>query len=272
MRHVLGKTLRTGLRTFATLRSLLPAPGGARIITYHSVRPNGHGPRSSYVHPTDFHAQIGWLVAEGYQVVPLSTLADRLAQKQAVPDNWACITFDDGYADNYLHAFPVLRHYGVPATVFLVTGKIDRDPDFLTLAQLKEMQAHGIEFGGHTVDHVSLSSVAPEEARRQVLTSRQQLDVLVSRPGRRHFCYPFGHYNAAVEGFVREAGYDTCCTEQAGSVTLGSDPLRLRRVGVLGTDTLRDFGLKVHGAYDWWINTYMEIEEWRRRRRGGVHA
>lgn len=271
MRRVLGTTLRTGLRTLATVRSLLPTAGGARIVTYHSVRPDGHGPRSSYVHPDDFDAQVSWLVRSGYQVLPLSTLADRLVSGQAVPDNWACITFDDGYADNYQYAFPVLKHYRVPATVFLVTGKIDRDPDFLTLAQIDEMRSHGVEFGGHTVDHVSLSSVAPEEARWQIAESRRQLDGILSSSGR-HFCYPYGHYNAQVEGFVREAGYVTCCIEQAGSVQAGTDPLRLRRVGVLGTDTLRDFSLKVHGAYDWWINAYMQIEEWRRRRRGGLPA
>jgi peptidoglycan/xylan/chitin deacetylase (PgdA/CDA1 family) len=271
MRRVLSKTLRTGLRTLATVRSFLPAAGGARVVTYHSVRPDGHGPRSSYVHPDDFAKQIGWLVQSGYRVVPLSDLADRLAAGQVIPERWACITFDDGYADNYQYAFPVLRHYGVPATVFLVTGKINHDPEFITYAQMAEMRAHGIEFGGHTVDHVSLSSVAPAEARQQILTSKQQLDAMLGAPGR-HFCYPFGHYNATVEGFVREAGFQTCCTEQAGPVRPGSDPLRLLRVGVLGTDTLQDFSLKVRGAYDWWINTYMHVEEWRRRRRGGEPA
>jgi peptidoglycan/xylan/chitin deacetylase (PgdA/CDA1 family) len=271
MRRVLVKTVRAGLRMAAGMRSLFPAPQGARIITYHSVRPDGAGPRSSYVHPDDFAAQIGWLVEAGYEVVALSTLADRLETGQGIPSNWACITFDDGYADNYRHAFPVLKHHGLPATIFLVTGKIDRDPEFLTLAQVAEMKVNGIEFGAHTMDHVSLSSVDPAEARRQILGSRQQLDVILDQPGA-HFCYPFGHYNETVEGFVLEAGFRTCCTEQAGAVRTGSDPLRLRRVGVLGTDTLADFRLKTHGAYDWWINTYMQAEEWRRRRRGGFPA
>lgn len=249
----------------------MPMSSGARIITYHSVRPEGSDPRSSYVHPDDFAAQMGWLVSAGYEVVPLSTLAAHLSEGKAIPDNWACITFDDGYADNYSHAFPLLKHYGMPATVFLVTGKMDKDPEFLTREQIADMRAHGIEFGAHTVDHVSLSSVAPGQAREQVLGSQQQLGDLLGEPGR-HFCYPFGHFNETVEQFIREAGFSTCCTERAGSVRAGSNPLRLNRVGVLGTDSLRDFGLKVQGAYDWWINSFMYVEELRRRRRGGNPA
>lgn len=252
----------------AVIRSLLPAPGGARIITYHSVRPGGPASRSSYVHPDDFANQIGWLVRAGYQVVSLSALADQLEKGLHVPDEWVVITFDDGYADNYHHAFPVLRHYGLPATIFLVTGKVGLDPLFLTRAQAIEMQECGIEFGAHTVDHVSLSSISPENALVQVTESKRQLEVLLGLPAQ-HFCYPFGHYNLTVETFLRQAKFRTCCTEQAGSVRSGSDALRLRRVGILGTDTMHDFQLKVRGAYDWWINLYMKMEEQRRRRRGG---
>ncbi|HWI60441.1 MAG TPA: polysaccharide deacetylase family protein [Symbiobacteriaceae bacterium] len=269
MRRAVATTIRTGLRVLATLRAALPGRTGARILTYHSVRPDGTGPRSSYIDPTNFAAQISWLVQAGYQVVPLSALADRLAAGEPVPANWTCITFDDGYADNYVHAFPVLKAHGVPATIFLVTGAINRDPLFLTSRQMEEMRVHGIDFGAHTVDHVSLSSLPIDEAHGQVVGSKQQLEQLTGAPGE-HFCYPFGHFSPAVEGFVREAGFRTCCTEQAGVITAGTEPLRLVRAGILGTDTLRDFQLKVKGGYDWWINTYMQIEEWRRRRRGGL--
>lgn len=221
--------------------------------------------------PDAFSAQISWLVRSGHQIVSLSRLADQLQSGEPIPDHWACITFDDGYQDNYSHAFPVLKEYHVPATIFLVTGKIDRDPLFLTVAQIKEMQAFGIDFGAHTVDHVSLSSILPEQARQQVEESGRQVVALVGRPAE-HFCYPFGHFNLAVEGFVKQAGFRTCCTEQAGPVHPGSESMRLRRVGILGTDSLRDFQLKVNGAYDWWINAYMQVEEWRRRRRGGLPA
>lgn len=270
MRRAVSAAFRTGIRSLAAVRSLFPSQSGARIITYHSVRPVGAEPglRSSYVDPQDFDRQLAWLYQTGYQVVSLSDLAERVAAGGQVPNYWVCITFDDGYADNYQHAYPVLKRHGAPFTVFLVTGRIGRDPEFLTVEQVAEMQADLGSFGGHTVDHVSLSSLPLDEARRQILESKVQVEQITGRHAE-HFCYPFGHYNAAVETYVREAGYRTCCTEQAGAVRSRSTLLRLRRVGILGTDTLRDFALKVEGAYDWWINTYMFIEEARRRRRGG---
>ncbi|HYF93385.1 MAG TPA: polysaccharide deacetylase family protein [Symbiobacteriaceae bacterium] len=269
MRRFVGTALRTGLRTLAGLRSFLPAPSGARILTYHSVRPDGTGPRSSYVDPADFASQMEWLEKSGYQVVSLDTLADRLLTGGGLPDNWVCITFDDGYADNYVHAFPVLKRHGFPATVFLVTGEVNRNPLFVTSGQIAEMLAYGVGFGAHTVDHVSLSSVAPDEAAEQIAGSKAQVAALTGAPAK-HFCYPFGHYNESVAGFVRSSGFRTCCLEQAGTVKSGSDPLQLRRAGILGTDTLHDFQLKVRGAYDWWINIYMRNEERRRLRRGGL--
>jgi len=270
MRRLVARTARSGLRAVVHLRSLLPSVPGARILTYHSVRPGGDGPRSAYVHPDDFAAQMDWLGSSGYQVVTLGQLALALARGETPSSRWVCITFDDGYADNYVHAFPVLRRLSLQATIFLVTGSIGRDAAFLTPAQIDEMKAGGIEFGAHTMDHVSLSSLPLAEAREQVVRSRDQASLLLESPVE-HFCYPFGHFNEAVEGFVRDAGFRTCCVENAGPVTAGTDPLRLTRAGILGTDTMADFRLKVRGAYDWWINRYMRMEEGRRRRRGGQY-
>lgn len=269
MNRIVSSTLRTCLRSAAAVRSLFPTRSGPRILTYHSVRPNGPGPRSAYVHPADFESQIRYILDQGYEVVSLSRLVNAIRSNHTLPNTWVCITFDDGYADNYEYAFPVLKKFGLPATVFLVSGKINRDPRFLTLTQIEQMSSHGIEFGSHTVDHVSLSSVPLAEARRQILESKRQLEDLLQAPVE-HFCYPYGHFNEAVDHFVREAGYRSCCTEQAGAISLTTDPFRLVRVGVLGTDTLADFALKVHGAYDWWVNSFMAIQEWRRRRQAQV--
>jgi peptidoglycan/xylan/chitin deacetylase (PgdA/CDA1 family) len=265
------KQARTVLRWLATIRSFLPKRHGARIITYHSVRPIGMGLRSAYVVPEDFSDQIESLLAHGYQIISLSTLVDRLRQGQDIPENWVCITFDDGYVDNYRYAFPVLKRLGVPAAIFLITGKTNRDSEFLSLAQIKEMSAHGIEFGAHTVDHVSLISVPLVVAHHQIMQSKQDLETWLKVPVA-HFCYPFGHYDLAFEDLVREAGLISCSTEHAGVIRRGVDPFRLVRVGVLGTDTARDFQLKITGAYDWWINTFMMLEAFRRWRKGRVSA
>lgn len=268
MRSTVKRSARAGIRAAATIRSFLPARQGPRIITYHSVQPNGEGPRSARVQPSDFEAQLTWLAEQGYEVISLSDLVDSLQEGRPLSPKQVSITFDDGYADQYEYAYPVLRRLKMPATIFLVTGKVGCDKKFLTVDQIAEMQENGIEFGAHTVDHVSLSSLPLADARSQIERSKQQLEAITGVPAK-HFCYPFGHYNDSVERLVREAGFQSCCTEWAGPVTSASSAMQLFRVGVLGTDTLTDFRLKLAGAYDWWVNLYMSAQEIRRRTRGG---
>jgi peptidoglycan/xylan/chitin deacetylase (PgdA/CDA1 family) len=215
-------------------------------------------------------AQLAWLARER-EVVSLSTMVHALQAGKPLPESWVSITFDDGYLDNYQYAYPILRGLNLPATIFVVTGKVGRDPEFLTLEQIAEMRAHNIEFGAHTVDHVPLTSVPAEAAREQVLRSKEQLEQILGEPVQ-HFCYPHGHFNATIESFVREAGFRSCCTENSGAVSNQADPLRLLRVGILGTDTQADFRLKVQGAYDWWINLFMMAQQGLRGIRGGKRA
>ncbi len=266
MRRVAALVVRSGIRSLAALRAISPIVSGPRIITYHSIRADDAGRQSAYVQKSDFEVQLRWLIANGFEVVSMSKLLDALQMGGPMPDNWICITFDDGYSDTYSTAFPILQSHSMLATVFLISGKVDREPGFLRTEQIREMHRYGFEFGAHTVDHLSLTSVPRHLARDQVFGSRSQLEdglgISVN-----HFCYPYGHFDAVVEEFVREAGYSTCCTEYAGPITSDTDPFHLLRIGVLGTDTTGDFSLRVRGAYDWWVNAYVGAGRWRGRRR-----
>lgn len=98
-----------------------------QILNYHRVD-RIHDPFFlGAVDPADFENHIAYLMRR-FKVLPLGEL-HRRAQDGLVPENAVAITFDDGYADNYRHAFPILRKYGVPSTLFIATGCIDgREP------------------------------------------------------------------------------------------------------------------------------------------------
>ncbi|HST20031.1 MAG TPA: polysaccharide deacetylase family protein [Blastocatellia bacterium] len=87
------------------------------IVTYHRFGSNDAMKMSA----RDFRAQIDYLTSR-YEIVPLSLIADRIADKRRL----AAITIDDGYSDAYEIAFPILREYSVPATLFATTDFIDR--------------------------------------------------------------------------------------------------------------------------------------------------
>src|SRR5262245_7394361 len=92
-----------------------------QVLTYHKVSTDDH-PFFEPIHPTLFEQQMRFL-KECYRVFPLTELVER-GQRGDLPDRAVAITFDDGYRDNYDFAFPVLKRYGLPATVFVATGVI----------------------------------------------------------------------------------------------------------------------------------------------------
>ena len=103
-------------------------PGRAVILMYHRILPGDEAARvfsdtSIIVHEDSFAAQMKFL-SEHYRVIPLDDLAARIASNRSLPDRAVAVTFDDGWADNYQYAFPILKAYGIPATIFLTSGFI----------------------------------------------------------------------------------------------------------------------------------------------------
>lgn len=95
------------------------------ILIYHRVAE----PRPftlEAVAPQAFQRQMRYL-ARHFQILPLADIVERVRTGAPIPPRSLAITFDDGYEDNYTHAFPVLRALGLPATIFLTTGWIDTD-------------------------------------------------------------------------------------------------------------------------------------------------
>ena len=93
----------------------------ALILTYHRFSRSGDGQTTSAL---TFARQLKYLSTH-YKIVPLSRLADYLSSGQKLPPRLAAITIDDGYRDAYEIAFPLLRHFNAPATLFVVTGFVD---------------------------------------------------------------------------------------------------------------------------------------------------
>ena len=96
-----------------------------QILLYHRVN-DLHDPFFCGTPPAVFERQMEYL-AKHFRPCSLDTALDELARKD-VPPNSIVVTFDDGYKDNFLHAFPILRKFGIPATIFLATGAIDEGP------------------------------------------------------------------------------------------------------------------------------------------------
>lgn len=116
--------LRTGMRL--RRRALGALGGSAIILTYHRVAHLERDPQCLAVTPELFRAQLESL-ARSFHIVRLADLAEACAEHRALPHRALALTFDDGYADNYLNAKPVLAAAGAPATIFVATNRLTED-------------------------------------------------------------------------------------------------------------------------------------------------
>ena len=97
--------------------------------------------------------QMKYIKDNGYTTITLNQLYKFIAENKPIPEKSVVLTFDDGYVDNYLYAYPILKEFNLKATVFAISKTIDKRKNYMTSNQLKELQANGIDIESHTLDH-----------------------------------------------------------------------------------------------------------------------
>lgn len=193
------------------------------------------------VRPRDFQAQLAYLQEAGYETIGLNDLVRYLTTGEPLPPKPIVLTFDDGYLDNYLYAFPLLHQYNARGTFFVVTGFLGENrPGYMTWAQVALMAANGMDIGSHAVEHVNLQGRDAEFLQQQVESSRRVLEAHLDEPVL-FFCYPSGHYDDQVVEALRTAGYLASVTTEAGVVHSAAGLFELQRVRIHGANTLDQF-------------------------------
>ncbi len=222
------------------------------ILMYHHVDAVEHVDplqSSNTISPERFEWQMKYLKDHRFHVISFDQFMKARKDKSQLPHKAVVITFDDGYEDNYTEAFPILKKYGFPATIFLVSDLINT-PGFLTLEEVKEMAAHRIEMGSHTRTHVYLPEVSAEKQWDQIKGSKDILEKQLGRPVK-YFCYPSGGFSDAIKTMVRQAGYHAAVTTNRGSIHFNKDTFGLKRIRLSEQDNRNDFlWVKLSGYYN----------------------
>jgi peptidoglycan/xylan/chitin deacetylase (PgdA/CDA1 family) len=191
-------------------RTVTPAESIAvPILVYHSVAPHHRGQTKDQryfdVDPTAFEGQLDALARERFTVVPFAALVDALDGRSTLPPRAVVLTFDDGWETQYRHAFPILKSRGLPATFFVFTNPIGRDPQFMTWTQLKEMAGAGMTIAAHTRTHPELKEL-DRSFTSEIAGSRDDITrALGSAP--QYFAYPFCRWDQRAIAAVRKAGF-----------------------------------------------------------------
>jgi peptidoglycan/xylan/chitin deacetylase (PgdA/CDA1 family) len=186
-----------------------------------------------------------------YRVVPLEELARALREGGMLPRRAVAITVDDGYRDNLEIAHPILRRHRFPATIFLVSAKLGGESDWskrgaagrrplLSSDQVLAMRDEGVRFGAHTRTHPRLPDTPDEAVGEEIAGSREELGQLLDEDVET-FAYPFGGIDERAVAAVESAGFLAAVSVEPLLANLGSDPLRIPRIEIRGSDSALHF-------------------------------
>jgi peptidoglycan/xylan/chitin deacetylase (PgdA/CDA1 family) len=209
------------------------------------------------VTPRDFEAHLLLLKKGGWKTVGLDEMFDHVSGRREVPGRAALITFDDGYADNWICAYPLLKKHGMRAVVFVVTARADAAPSgvrrtledgalppdtrtdergpagFLSWEELKLMASSGVfEIGSHTHTHKEFQRERPSaDLSRELSESRRLIE---ERAGewKGAVAWPWGDFEPSWEAEALRAGYRMAFTTRVGANSPGSGPFRIKRFKV----------------------------------------
>lgn len=263
----------------AAARWLPPAKAnGLRVLAYHRVRPDADDPRS--VTPALFRSHLTTLRDGGWRVVSLSTVLAHLNGNAPLPPKAVLLTFDDGYADLYEWAAPLLSEFQMPACIFMLARYVGKrgqtyseahypEAPFLTAAQLRDLHRAGIEIGSHGLWHVPLALLTLKEAWKEVSLSKQLLSDLLGDEVRA-FSYPWGRagdFGQEHVTMVERAGYAAAFTMLHGVNLPPLQRFLLRRCHVYPFDDPVTFRAILEGRFDGWCLKNLPVRQWLRRLR-----
>ncbi len=234
------------------------------VIMYHRVikDESEKGVHGTYVTVKQFEEQMKYLKNKGYETITFKDLLNnRYKQRFDKDKKWIMLTFDDGYKDNYENAFPILKKYQFKGIIYILDGikynKWDVDDrnnpekefSLMNAEELLEMQKYGIEFGGHTSTHPKLAELSLENAKKEIIISKNNIENLIGKE-LLSFAYPYGSLNEDVKKIAQESGYQFAVATDSGSITFSDDLFEIRRVGIFPTNNLFNFKRKVSGRYN----------------------
>ena len=194
-----------------------------------------------------FESQMDYLKRHGYRIIALDDLLDFLDFKAQIPSRSVVITIDDGWKSAYDIAYPVLKEYQYPATLFLRTDVIGKQKG-LSWNQIRELSENGMDIQCGTNSHQDLVSMAANQSLQAYIKA---LKKALSEPKLtiarelgiecRYLAYPKGKTNSLIIAFLKKYGYRAAFTKERGSTPFFADNYRIRRSLIQGDFSLADF-------------------------------
>lgn len=222
------------------------------ILLYHRIDNISNDPIMLTVSPETFEEHIKY-INKFYKPISLTELINRIKNKSLKGDE-ICVTFDDGYKDNFINALPILEKYNTPATIFVTTYNLGNQAsfewdmkyssteraNFLSTEEIKMLANNPlIEIGAHTHNHVRLSDLPKDDQLLEIEISKKILEDIIQKKVL-HFAYPFGgkqDFNDISKIVVKDIGFVSAYENVGLLGTSSSDIYAFPRINIRECDT-----------------------------------
>ena len=232
---------------------------GVPVLNYHQV--NDKFKTVLTMTPKNFDAQMKYLHDHDYHSISQAEFNAYMSGEGDLPDRPVMITFDDGYVDNYEHAYPIMKKYGYRGTIFLIMNLMNK-PGYLTWDMVKKMSDDGMEFGSHTLSHKPLTSFDEAGLRHELRDSKTYIEKKTGKPCT-FIAFPEGKFNDQVMEETKAAGYKYAFTVETGRDFPWDDHYDLDRVAMFeGPISFEHFRFRLtfsaFSAFLWKTHKYLE--------------
>lgn len=211
------------------------------ILGYHDFKERGG--EAMVISAEKFRQQMQFIKDSNIPVVPLAEVMEWKAGRKNIPEECFVITMDDGWEGVYRHAWPVLKEFGFPFTLYLYQNYVNVGGRSLSWAQIREMMASGLcAIGSHSVSHASLTARKGRGDEEYTAWLRDELALSKAFLEKKlgitcaSFAYPYGNYNSAIRDLAREAGYTSMVTVNGSKVRWDTDDGELGRFIIHGVN------------------------------------
>jgi peptidoglycan/xylan/chitin deacetylase (PgdA/CDA1 family) len=213
------------------------------ILGYHDFSPTLKETEMR-INTKKFRAQMQFLKDQGLSVVSMADFTAWKQGKKAIPARSVVITIDDGWSSVYTDAFPILKEFGYPFTIFLYTKYVDVQGRSMSVAMIKEMQKHGATIGNHSASHPYPATIKNQQRKgpkpyaeyldREMGDSQKFLEKTFGQVITT-YCYPGGFHTEEMFEMGVKYGYDHMFTVLPGKIKRSTDDRTLPRYVILGT-------------------------------------
>ena len=229
------------------------------VLMYHQFVKNKEdgGKIKLFVTEKQFETHLKILKFLGYQTITFEEL-EKIGLQNRFYKKYIILTVDDGYKDNYEILYPLLKKYNMKAVIFLVSGlKYNKwtiessDEKYFELMddeEVLELQNSGlVEFGGHTLTHLSFLNADKNMAEYEVVEDKKITEKRLEK-SLKVFAYPYGHRKEETKEIVKRSGYSFAVSTDTGSGIITEDLYDIRRTAIDKT-SLFDFLRKISPGY-----------------------